>query len=43
MPERMEEFSASGCDLPLKPVVADKLRASISQKMRGPTGGLDTR
>jgi len=39
MPERMEEVRASGCDLLLKPVVADKLRALISQKMRGHAGG----
>jgi signal transduction histidine kinase/CheY-like chemotaxis protein len=33
-PERVEEALANGCELLLKPVVADRLRAMISEKLR---------
>lgn len=36
LPERVAEAEASGCELLLKPILADKLRSLISRKLRQP-------
>ncbi len=38
LPERVAEAKAHGCDLLLKPILADKLRSLISQKLRPHAG-----
>lgn len=38
LPERIEEAKASNCELLLKPVVAEQLRAQISRKLRRDAG-----